>query len=69
MALHETLSGYAAALVACVASGSFAVPIKSEAASRIDVDPLGTSHRTVVCVVYIPPFSSSVVLTNSCALF
>jgi hypothetical protein len=39
-----TLYGYAASIVACVAFGSFAVPIKSEAARRIDVDPLGTSN-------------------------
>jgi hypothetical protein len=46
MAALGTFYGYAASIVACVAFGSFAVPIKSEAARRIDVDPLGTSEFT-----------------------
>lgn len=41
MALEATFYGYVAAAVGCVAFGSFAVPIKSEAARSIDVDPLG----------------------------
>ena len=44
MATLSTFYGYAASVVACVAFGSFAVPIKSEAARRIDVDPLGMSN-------------------------
>jgi hypothetical protein len=52
MATVDTLYGYAAAAVACVAFGSFAVPIKTEAARRIDVDPLGTS-KFIVLVTYL----------------
>jgi hypothetical protein len=53
MATVDTLYGYAAAAVACVAFGSFAVPIKSEAARRIDVDPLGTSKFKVLVTTYL----------------
>jgi hypothetical protein len=48
MATLGAFYGYAASIVACVAFGSFAVPIKSEAARRIYVDPLGTFKFTVL---------------------
>ena len=37
----ETCCGFAAAGVSIVAFGSFAVPIKCQAARKVSVDPLG----------------------------
>lgn len=34
------LCGYAAAIAAALSYGSFGVPVKSEVAKRLDVDPL-----------------------------
>lgn len=38
----ETYCGFAAAVVSILAFGSFAVPIKCQAARKVPVDPLGT---------------------------
>lgn len=45
----EKCCGYAAAFVSIVAFGTFAVPIKSEAARKVSVDPLGTSVGRPCC--------------------
>jgi len=42
--------GWAAAFCAMLAFGSFGVPIKSEAARSVDIDPLVfQSYKTAVC--------------------
>jgi hypothetical protein len=41
----HALIGYGAAVLACLAFGSFAVPIKSARANRIHVDPLGMKRQ------------------------
>ena len=42
--------GWIAALVACVCFGSFGVPIKGAAATRVDIDPLVMqSYKTIMC--------------------
>lgn len=41
----QTVGGYAASLVACLAFGSFAVPIKTPAMRKIPVDPLGKIYK------------------------
>jgi len=46
--LLETCCGYAAAAIACVAFGSFAVPIKTAAVQQRKVDPLG-EYDSVGC--------------------
>ena len=38
----QACCGYAAAVVSILAFGSFAVPIKCQAARKVSVDPLGT---------------------------
>lgn len=44
--------GWMAALVSCVAFGSFAVPVKSDASKRCNVDPLVfQSYKTFVCFI------------------
>mmetsp|Transcript_41608 Transcript_41608/g.61039 ORF Transcript_41608/g.61039 Transcript_41608/m.61039 type:complete len:447 (-) Transcript_41608:314-1654(-) len=44
--------GYAAAFVACLAYGSFCVPMKGEAARSVDVDPLVfQSYKTFLCLI------------------
>lgn len=42
MLQFEACCGYTAAAIACLAFGSFAVPIKSPSVQRENVDPLGT---------------------------
>lgn len=44
---HAEYYGYVAAIIACFAFGSFAVPIKSAKVEKADVDPLGMSAFTV----------------------
>jgi hypothetical protein len=39
----DTCCGFAAAALSILAFGSFAVPIKCQAARRVSVDPLGTT--------------------------
>ena len=39
---QDTCCGLAAAVVSIIAFGSFAVPIKCQAARKVPVDPLGT---------------------------
>lgn len=50
-----TVCGYVASLVACLAFGSFAVPIKTEAMRKIPVDPLGKCR---VSLSFLRRFSS-----------
>jgi hypothetical protein len=46
----DTCWGWAAALLAAVAFGSFGVPIKSEAARSVDIDPLVfQTYKTTMC--------------------
>ncbi len=54
-----TACGWLSAIVSCVCFGSFAVPIKSEAARQCNVDPLVfQSYKTFMCLttaILIPP--------------
>ncbi|KAL7464956.1 hypothetical protein ACHAXS_005284 [Conticribra weissflogii] len=44
------LCGYAAAIAAAISYGSFGVPVKSEVAKRLDVDPLVMqSYKSIMC--------------------
>ena len=45
--------GYVAALVSCVSFGSFAVPIKGEAANSVSVDPLGALHCACAMLMFL----------------
>lgn len=42
--------GYLAAFVSCLSFGSFCVPMKSDAAKSVDVDPLGVCMQTYACL-------------------
>lgn len=47
---HEDYWGWISALISCVCFGSFGVPIKSDAAKRVDIDPLVfQTYKTVIC--------------------
>jgi len=46
----DTSCGWIAALISCISFGTFAVPIKSDASQRVDVDPLVfQSYKTFMC--------------------
>jgi len=46
----DELCGYAAAIAAALSYGSFGVPVKSEVAKRLDVDPLVMqSYKSIMC--------------------
>mmetsp|Transcript_7139 Transcript_7139/g.10219 ORF Transcript_7139/g.10219 Transcript_7139/m.10219 type:complete len:467 (-) Transcript_7139:90-1490(-) len=52
MLLSATAGGYLAAMVSCLAFGSFSVPMKSEAVRAVDVDPLVfQTYKTALCMI------------------
>jgi glucose uptake protein GlcU len=47
-----TMEGWIAAIASCLSFGSFAVPIKSKACQKIDVDPLVfQTYKTAMCLL------------------
>jgi glucose uptake protein GlcU len=62
--MNEALTGWLSAILATLAFGSFAVPVKSPAADSVDIDPLVMqSYKSIMCfltswLVLLPPFAT-----------